>query len=390
MEITSGGKRVFYSGDLRAHGRKHKLFDALISDPPRNIDLMLMEWSSLGSLSDDETFPTEKVLEETFVARFEQTEGIALVACSAQNIDRVVTIYRAAKRTGRNLIIDAYAAEVLKATGRDSIPQPAPGWSNLAVYIPQRQRVQLKAKGIAALVDGYRGFRIWPEQLAGSAPRSVMLFRRWMISDLDRANALTGARVFWSQWDGYLADGQAGAALKTDCDHRGIPFETIHTSGHAGPSDLQRLAIHYKYLVKPDLEKKDPYVSFDGKAFDLNPAAIVNTEYESKLTLPQLIKTAERFAGPEKSGVHKIARKEPKVVDLEIAFTKAGENGDLSAPRMDIAVLVQAKPGKAELVFCEAKCADNPELWGLEKLPKGAKSLPPLERLTAVIAQVRK
>lgn len=151
-----------------------------------------------------------------------------------------------------------------------------------------------------------------------------------------------------------------------------------------------RLAIHYKYLVKPDLEKKDPYVSFDGKKFHIEPTDIVNTEYESKLTLPQLIRTAARFAGPEKSGVHRIARKEPKVVDLEIAFSKAGENGDLSAPRMDIAVLVQVKPGKAALVFCEAKCADNPELWGLEKLPKGAKSLPPPERLTAVIAQVRK
>jgi ribonuclease J len=242
MEISSGGKRVFYSGDLRAHGRKGKLFDALISDPPRDIDLMLMEGSSLGRLADDATFPSEEDLEETFVTRFEQTEGFALVACSAQNIDRVVTIYRAAKRTGRNLVIDAYAAEVLKATGRDSIPQPAPGWSNLAVYIPQRQRVQLKAKGIAALVDGYRGFRIWPGQLAGSAPRSVMLFRGWMMSDLAQANALAGARVFWSQWDGYLAEGQAGAALKADCGRRGIPFETVHTSGHAGPADLKRLA----------------------------------------------------------------------------------------------------------------------------------------------------
>jgi hypothetical protein len=131
-------------------------------------------------------------------------------------------------------------------------------------------------------------------------------------------------------------------------------------------------------------------VSFDGKTFDLNPADIVNTDYQSKLTLPQLIKTAARFAGPEKSGVHKIAGKEPKVVDLEVAFTKAGENGDLSAPRMDIAVLVPGKPGKAELVFCEAKCADNRELWDLEKLPKGAKSLPLPERSTAVIAQIRK
>jgi len=164
-----------------------------------------------------------------------------------------------------------------------------------------------------------------------------------------------------------------------------IAFEKSSSAG-----SQPRLAIHYKYLVKPDLEKKDPYVSFDGKAFDLNPAAIVNTEYESKLTLPQLIKTAARFAGPEKSGVHKIARKEPKVVDLEIAFTKAGENGDLSAPRMDIAVLMPGKSGGAELVFCEAKCADNPELWNLEKLPKGEKILPSLPRSTAVIAQIGK
>jgi ribonuclease J len=243
MEIASGGKRLFYSGDLRAHGRKHKLFDALISDPPRDIDLMLMEGSSLGRLADEATFPSEADIEETFVTRFAQTEGMALVACSAQNIDRVVTVYRAAKRTGRRLLIDAYAAEVLKATGYDSIPQPAPGWSNLAVYIPQRQRVQLKTKGIAALVDSYRGFRVWPGQFAESAPRSVMLFRGWMMSDLAQANALAGARVFWSQWDGYLAQGQAGAALKADCERRGIPFETVHTSGHASPSDLKRLAV---------------------------------------------------------------------------------------------------------------------------------------------------
>jgi ribonuclease J len=241
MEITSGGKGVFYSGDLRAHGRKHKLFDALISDPPRNIDLMLMEGSSLGRLSDDETFPSEEDLEETFVARFRATPGMALVACSAQNIDRVVTVYRAAKKCGRTLIVDAYAAEVLKATGHRSIPKPIEGWSNLAVFIPQWQRQQLVKRNIAPLVDSYRAFRLWTEQLAKLASQSVMLFRHWMMRDLDRANALTGARVIWSQWDGYLTEG-AGAMLRLDCEARGIPFQSIHTSGHASPADLKRLA----------------------------------------------------------------------------------------------------------------------------------------------------
>ena len=241
LEMEADGRRLFYSGDLRAHGRKSKLFEMMLKRPPKNIDVMLMEGSSLGRLGDSETFPTEKALERIFIDRFKTTPGMVLVACSAQNIDRVVTIYRAAKKTGRTLIVDAYAAEVLKATGNDRIPKPVCGWPNLAVFIPQRQRVLLKNKGIAWMVDSYRSFRLWPEQLAEHAPRSVMLFRAWMLRDLERATALSGARVIWSQWEGYLAEG-SGANLKSDCEARGIPFEIIHTSGHASISDLKRLA----------------------------------------------------------------------------------------------------------------------------------------------------
>jgi ribonuclease J len=265
MEVEADGKRLFYSGDLRAHGRKGSLFEALVNHPPRDIDTMLMEGSSLGRLAEDQFFPSEAALEETFVDRFKDTTGMALVACSAQNIDRVVTVYRAAKRTGRTLIVDAYAAEVLKATGQDSIPKPALGWSNLSVFIPHSQRVQLVKKNIAPLANSYRGFRLWPEQLAEYADRSVMLFRGWMMRDLDRAKALTGASVFWSQWDGYLSTG-AGAALKADCEGRGIPFESIHTSGHASPADLKRLAaaVAPKRLVPIHTFERDKFpVLFD-------------------------------------------------------------------------------------------------------------------------------
>ena len=241
LEIEAGGRRLFYSGDLRAHGRKGRLFERMLKSPPKNIDVMLMEGSSLGRLADEECFPTEKTLERTFIDRFNTTSGMVLVACSAQNIDRVVTIYRAAKQTGRTLILDAYAAEILKATGNSHIPKPVRGWPNIAVFIPQAQRVHLKRKGIAPLVDSYRDFRLWPEKLAEQGPRSVMLFRSWMLRDLERAKALFGARVIWSQWEGYLKEG-SGAQLKADCLARGIPFEIIHTSGHASIADLKRLA----------------------------------------------------------------------------------------------------------------------------------------------------
>jgi hypothetical protein len=77
--------------------------------------------------------------------------------------------------------------------------------------------------------------------LAEQAPRSVMLFRRWMLRDLERAKALKGASVIWSQWEGYLKEG-SGAQLEADCAARGILFEVLHTSGHASIGDLKRLA----------------------------------------------------------------------------------------------------------------------------------------------------
>jgi ribonuclease J len=241
MTVEADNQRLFYSGDFRAHGRKSKMFDALLNAPPRNIDLMLMEGSSLGRLDEHQRFPTEQELEEVFVDRFKSTSGMALVACSAQNIDRVVSVYRACKRTGRVLLIDAYAAEILKAIDHNSIPKPTSDWSNIAVYLPQSQRRQLVRKGIASIVDSYRDLRIWPNELSAQSGNLTMLFRGWMLGDLERANALQGACVIWSQWDGYLKDGPGKKLIET-CALKDIPFEVVHTSGHASPSDLKRLA----------------------------------------------------------------------------------------------------------------------------------------------------
>lgn len=45
--IQGEGKSIFYSGDFRAHGRKAKLFDHLMSNPPGPIDILLMESTML-------------------------------------------------------------------------------------------------------------------------------------------------------------------------------------------------------------------------------------------------------------------------------------------------------------------------------------------------------
>jgi ribonuclease J len=43
LMIEADGKRLFYSGDFRMHGRKAKLTEKLIANPPKNIDVLLLE-----------------------------------------------------------------------------------------------------------------------------------------------------------------------------------------------------------------------------------------------------------------------------------------------------------------------------------------------------------
>ena len=237
--VEADGKRVFYSGDLRAHGRKGRLFEAMIERPPRDIDVLLMEGTTIGRTGTDEGFPTEADLEKEFVRAFRETQGLHLVWASAQNIDRMVTIFRAAKKADRVLVIDLYTAVVLEATGRDTIPQS--DWPDVKLYIPHTQQVTIKEKGLFADRDRHNVNRIYPEHLPGLKDRAVMMFRPLMTRDHGVTAILDGARLSYSMWQGYLKD-ESTARVTEWLDARGIPLEVIHTSGHASVADLRRFA----------------------------------------------------------------------------------------------------------------------------------------------------
>lgn len=239
LEVEAGGKRLFYSGDFRAHGRKSKLMDALVAHPPKDIEVLLMEGSSLSRLEEDQIFPTEAELEAAFVEQFQATSGLALVYASAQNIDRVVTLYRACKRADRTLIIDLYTAAILEATGSSKIPQSF--WPHMALFVPQRQRVQILKNASFDLLKKHAQHRIYADGLRGMAHQAVLLFRPLHMRDLEASGVLEGATFAYSQWQGYLEE-SSSAYWQGWLRQHGIPTRYIHTSGHASPSDLRRFA----------------------------------------------------------------------------------------------------------------------------------------------------
>jgi ribonuclease J len=235
--IEADGKHLFYSGDFRAHGRKSSLFDKMIAHPPHDIDVMLLEGSSLGRIDADQTFKSESDLENDFLEAFQATRGLSMVHCSSQNIDRIVSVMRASKRTGRKLVIDLYTAAVLQATGNPKLPQS--DWDEVVLLVPQSQRVKIKKNAWFAQLKQHSTNRIFREKLKAHPEQYTLLFRPLYQGDLTRGECLAGASYIYSQWEGYWERGEYDD-VKTWLEGNGIAKQSIHTSGHASPVDLKR------------------------------------------------------------------------------------------------------------------------------------------------------
>lgn len=253
--VEADGKRLFYTGDLRGHGRKARLFERLVAHPPQNVDVLLMEGTTITRHGTEDGFPTEQAIEKDLVRIFRATPGMPLVWCSGQNIDRIVTVFRAAKRSNRTLILDMYTAHILKATGNANLPQA--DWAGVRVFLPEFQKRRIKRNKEFELAEGYKPYRIYPEHLAAAANTSAMLFRPSMQIDVEGAGCLDGACLVYSMWDGYLSDEKTKPFLAW-LNKRGIPMRKCHTSGHAPVKDLKRLRAAFQNAVVVPIHTEQP------------------------------------------------------------------------------------------------------------------------------------
>jgi len=233
--VEAGGKRLFYTGDFRGHGRKANAFESFIANPPVNIDVMLMEGTTIGR---DDPPVSEQDVEDQTVSLMRNCPSMALACFSGQNIDRFVTFFRASVRTGRTLVIDAYMANLLDALALDSLPNARTS-NRLRVYLPRAQRRRIIAEKRFDLIDRYKRQRIYAEELQANPQCYAMMFRNSMASDLDGMDLQSGCLIY-SLWPGYLDRDRTD--LRQWAKRKDFDFHIVHSSGHASSADLYRMA----------------------------------------------------------------------------------------------------------------------------------------------------
>jgi ribonuclease J len=237
--VEADGRRVFYSGDFRSHGRKASIGARLRRHPLRDVDVLLLEGTHIRA---DDRIPVglnERDVELKMAEVFDQTEGLGCVFGATQNIDRLVTIYRACKRAKRTLVIDLYTATIAAATATKTIPQA--GFPNLRVYVPNRQRILVKQSAEFDRVESIKPCRIFLDEIGKEPNRFIMLMQGSTLAEVARAIGLENAAAIWSLWAGYLENSSGGRVARLLKKHE-VPIMHLHASGHASIEELRSFA----------------------------------------------------------------------------------------------------------------------------------------------------
>ena len=176
LEVQADGHRLLYSGDIRSHGRKAWLWDKLVDRLGGKVDTLVMEGTTIGR--PEGSVKTEDDLEEEFVESMRsQRHLVVAVFCSSHNLDRIVTIYRAALRTQKMMVIDLYTALVLMRLARISRRIPQFDSDNMRIAPWGYHQDRLQSAGMMDFLEHTASrWTTWREMNA--APSNVVLLAR--------------------------------------------------------------------------------------------------------------------------------------------------------------------------------------------------------------------
>lgn len=234
--LEVNGKTLLYSGDFRRHGRKPQRLDVMLRKLPEDIDCLLMEGTALGRES--KTFPSEFDIEDDMQKAFANNDRLSLVWASGQNIDRLVTIYKAAVRANKIMLVDFYTGAALDSLANlgSKLPTAGKGYK-LEIYSWKYNALE---RFDTAQAEKLRRFQIGRNDISQNQGKYVMVMRPSCKPYFNKMDNLKNGLLVYSLWGGYLK--RPDSKKFTDwLESKGFTIQQIHTSGHADIPTMQRL-----------------------------------------------------------------------------------------------------------------------------------------------------
>ncbi|RPH49076.1 MAG: MBL fold metallo-hydrolase [Desulfobacteraceae bacterium] len=237
--VEAEDKRIFYSGDFRSHGHKAKAYKWFLHNAPKDIDCLLIEGTKIGQKK--EKHKTEGDIKDELAGLFKKSESINYIYTASQNIDRLVSIYRACLTSQKTFVVDVYTANVLDTLSDFArLPSPLKGFPNLKVLFPNILTTGLFKRGYGKMAIKFSKYKITKEEISRNPSDFVLLVRPSMRKDLGKIKTDKG-NLIYSMWEGYKEQKTTQQFIDW-LKSKNFAVYNIHTSGHADINTLKEFA----------------------------------------------------------------------------------------------------------------------------------------------------
>lgn len=244
---TATGKTILYTGDFRAGGWTKRRYDDFIDKPPARVDCLLMEGTMLAR--EGGKYPDEPAVVQGVIEAIQKSANTVIpVYCSGQNIDRIVSLYKAARKAKAMLVVDPYTAYMLKVAGDISKSIPQIEWDDIRVFVANYGRGDIYISKIAKserekMMISLGRKKIKAFDFTGLKQKSLLLMRNTMIPVVEKIPQIKGSSLIYSQWEGYIKrDTPDARKFREFIRRNNLNIEYVHTSGHATLEKLKKFA----------------------------------------------------------------------------------------------------------------------------------------------------
>lgn len=231
---TSAGT-VVYTGDYRAHGPRaadtHAFLDAAAAERPI---ALITEGTRAGP--DRRKNFSEQGVRESVDGLLAESDRLAIASCYPRDIDRLTTLYRAAREADRELVVSAKTAHLL-ATAAPLLDRaaPVPGRSEgLRVY---RRPKKTYYKWERPFTDG----AVEAAELRDHGARYLLELGLPHFAELIDLRPEPGSPYIHSMSEPFSEDDLDDQVLHNWLEHFGLSFHQFHASGHCSSTELMEV-----------------------------------------------------------------------------------------------------------------------------------------------------
>lgn len=251
--VERDGGPLVYTGDFRMHGPRRDMSEELMNKASKaKPEVLLCEGTRMYPDGEPEHNYTEAEVEKKVTELTEETKGLVLAYFSMSNIDRFMSFYNAAKKTGRKMVIGTELAYII-ANLREKITvlPDVLNDKHVKVYFRLSKSCTFCDKDYRKWERDFMKNMITYKEIRERPGSYLMHMNFYKLMELVYLRPEKATFIYSMSEHFYEGEDneEQRAVWENWMRHFGIRFEKAHCSGHASRKDLKE----FIRKVKPDI-----------------------------------------------------------------------------------------------------------------------------------------